>query len=413
MEVHFEREALFKEVWEVPMRTLAAKYGLSDNGLRDICHTLAIPVPPRGHWAKKAASHAVPAPALPPSTGPASYTFRTLQRESLLPPNKALSDWLSEQLAFEAEHANKVVVTPELIHPHPLVRQTAQVLTEYRRKLEASRKRAESPPKPRDRGQPDFSGFSRPRWRDYLEKGYIELPGNVLPLRVSLEVADRALRLWDAVIQACVVRQMSVSLGKGRLLVAERDITVELRLSERLVRTTLPTKGMSEIDILFKRNIRHESTGDLRIFVGGFGSEWKTEDDSKGKVEDKLNVVLSRIHSTVKLRLDREAEWAERDRLEQVARERRDREKQELAERQRLQELERQRCADLVTEAENWKRAAIVREYINAIEKRVIDSTLSEESKAALDVWIAWAKHAADTLDPLVRRVVNNPQKAP
>ena len=412
MDIQFEREALFKEVWEVPMRTLAAKYGLSDNGLRDICHALAIPVPPRGHWAKKAAGHAVSAPALPSSTGPASYTFRTLQRESLLPPNKELIAWLSEQLAFEADHVNKVAVAPELIRPHPLVRQTAHALAEYRRKLEASRKRAESPSKSRHRTQPDYSAFSKPSWRDYVDKGYIELHGEVLPLRVSLEAADRALRLWDALIKACINRKMDVSHGKGRLLVAERGITVELRISERLVRTALPTKGMSEIDILFKRNIRHESSGELRIFVDGFGSEWKVEDDSKGKLEDKLNAVLSRIHSTVKLRLDREAEWAERDRLEQIARERRELERQALAERQRLQDLERQRRVDLVAEAENWKRAAVVREYIDAVRRRSVDTTHSDETKTALDAWIAWAEDAADTMDPLENRVADGISKA-
>lgn len=408
MEIQFEREALFREVWETPMRTLAAKYGLSDNGLRDICHAMTVPVPPRGHWAKKAAGHAVLMPALPPATGSTSYRFRPIQRASLLPPNEELVAWLSERLAFEADQANKVSVAPELKYPHPLVRQTIKALDKYRLKLEASRKRAEAPPKPHDRGLPDFSAFSKPNWREYLEKGYVELPGNVLPLRVSLEVTDRALRLWDALIKACINRKMDISLGKDRLLVAERGITAELRMSERLIRTALSTKGMSEIDILFKRNIRHESSGELRIFVGGFGTEWKAEDDSKGKLEDRLNIVLSRIHSKVKLRLDREAEWAERDRLEQVARERRELERQELAERQRLQEVERQRRADLVAEAENWKRVAVVRDYIEAVRRLSTDTMLSYESKVALNAWIAWAEHAADAMDPLASRVANN-----
>lgn len=408
MEVEFQREALFKEVWETPMRTLAAKYGLSDNGLRDVCHALAIPVPPRGHWAKKAAGHTVLVPAPPPTTGPTNYICRIVQQEPVLPPDKELIAWLAEQLAFEADRSNKVVVTGELIRPHPLVRQTAQAVTEYRRKLEASRKRAESPPKPRDRWQPDFSAFSRPSWREYVDKGYIELDGDVLPLRVSLNLTDRALRLWDALIKACVDRKMAISLGKDRLLVAERGITVELRMSERVIRTALPTKGMSEIDILFKRNVRHDSSGELRIFVGGFGSDWKAEDDSKGKLEDKLNVVLSRIHSTVKLRIEREAEWAERDRLEQITRERRERERLALAERQQLQEIERQRCADLIAEAESWKRAAIVREYIVAVRIRLADTLLSAGSRAALDDWIRWAEHAVDAMDPLTRRVADN-----
>lgn len=412
MEVQFEREALFKEVWETPMRTLAAKYGLSDNGLRDICHSLTIPVPPRGHWAKKAAGHAVSVPVLPPSNGSGRYTFRSQQCESLLPPDNEAAAWLSEKLAFEAGQANKVVVAPELIRPHPFVHRTAQALADYRRKLEASKKRAESPPKPHHRWQPDYSAFSKPSWRDYVDKGYIELPGEVLPLRVSLETTDRALRLWDALIKACVSRKMEVSIGKGRLLVSQRGITLELRMSERLVRTVLPTKGMSEIDIQFKRNIRHESSGDLRIFVDSFGSDWKAEDNSKCKLEDRLNVILSRIYSTVKARLDFKVARAERNRLEQLAKERRELEQQALAERRRLQEIERQRRADLVTEAENWKRVAIVREYINAVRRYAVEKMLSDERRAALDAWIAWAENAADIMDPLASRVADNESKA-
>ena len=47
--VTFERSKLYEEVWSQPMTRLAAKYSLSDNGLRKICVSLAIPVPPRGY----------------------------------------------------------------------------------------------------------------------------------------------------------------------------------------------------------------------------------------------------------------------------------------------------------------------------------------------------------------------------
>jgi hypothetical protein len=412
VEIQFEREALFKEVWETPMRTLAAKYGLSDNGLRDICHALEIPAPPRGHWAKKAAGHTVFTPALPPTNRPTTYSFRTIQRESLLPPNEELAAWLSERLTFEADQANKVIVESELTRPHPLVRQTIKILDEYRRNLEASKKRAEAPPKPRDRWQPDFSAFGRPSWREYLSKGYIELHGEALPLRVSLDAADRALRLWDALIKACIDRKMEISLGKNRLLVAERHVNLELRMSERLVRTVLSTKGMSETDILFNRNIHYESTGELRIFVYCLGTEWKAADDAKGKLEDRLNTVLARIHSEAKLSLDATAERAERDRLERLEGERRELEQQAEAERQRLAEVERQRIAALVAEAENWKRVTVVREYVEAIKMFVLETNLPTESKAPLDTWIAWAEQAANSIDPMTNRVPNARKRA-
>lgn len=293
--------------------------------------------------------------------------------------------------------------------PHPLVHQTAKVLDEYRRKLEVSRKLTDSPPKRRARSSPEIYPVSGLGWEEYLRKGYIELRGNVLPLRVSLGAANRALRLWDALIKACVERNMDIALnvsrGKGLLLVTERGTALELRISERLQETILSAKGMSEMDILFKRHIRHVPTGELRIFVGGRGTEWKVEDDSKGKLEDRLNLVLSRIHSTVKFRLDREAEWAERDRLATLEKEKQERQRQAQAERERLQEIERQRVAALVAEAENWKRAAVIREYIDAVRQRSSALILEDESRAALDAWIAWAEHAVESMNPLNSRL--------
>jgi hypothetical protein len=49
----WNREELYEEVWATPMQTLAKKYGISDVGLAKVCRKLSIPVPGRGHWARK------------------------------------------------------------------------------------------------------------------------------------------------------------------------------------------------------------------------------------------------------------------------------------------------------------------------------------------------------------------------
>lgn len=404
MEIRFEREILFNEVWETPMRTLATQYGLSDNGLRDICRTLAIPFPPRGHWAKKAAGHRTVVPPLPSTTDVTFYVFRQAEKKSLLPPNTDHIEWLTERIAFEANSANRIIVPDELTRPHLLVRQTAKIFEEYRRKLEVSRKRVETPQKRTAKWEPDFGAFSSPNWSDYLHKGYIELRGEVLPLRVSLETADRALRLWDAVIKACVSRKIEISLGVNRLLVKERGITLELRMSERIEQIVLPTKGMANVDIMFKRHIRYESTGELRIFVCGFGTEWKLPDDDKGKLEDRLNIALSRIHREVKLRLDWNEEDAERQRLRAISEHEKELVRQQEAERfQRLKE-EQARIAALVAEAEGWKHAEAIREYVTAVQQRA-STAMSLPERALFDAWSSWACKAADAIDPIAGRL--------
>ncbi len=51
--VRVSREELYEMVWSLPMVTASKHHGLSDNGLRKVCKKLAVPTPPRGHWAKR------------------------------------------------------------------------------------------------------------------------------------------------------------------------------------------------------------------------------------------------------------------------------------------------------------------------------------------------------------------------
>lgn len=69
----FERQKLFEEIWAEPVSKVSKRYGISDVGLRKICVSLDIPVPPVGHWAKLAAGKTVEKPALPPTKGATSY----------------------------------------------------------------------------------------------------------------------------------------------------------------------------------------------------------------------------------------------------------------------------------------------------------------------------------------------------
>jgi hypothetical protein len=63
----FERQSLYEAVWKDPITKLAKQYSISDVGLRKICVTLEIPIPPRGYWAKLAHGKATQRPLLPPS----------------------------------------------------------------------------------------------------------------------------------------------------------------------------------------------------------------------------------------------------------------------------------------------------------------------------------------------------------
>lgn len=63
----YDREQLYRQVWEQPMQKLAKEYGVSDVALSKTCRKLLVPVPGRGFWAKKDAGVSLPKrPRLPP-----------------------------------------------------------------------------------------------------------------------------------------------------------------------------------------------------------------------------------------------------------------------------------------------------------------------------------------------------------
>lgn len=61
----FTRQQLYDLVWAEPMKSLAARHGLSDTGLAKACKNADIPRPPRGYWAKLAAGKKVLQTPLP------------------------------------------------------------------------------------------------------------------------------------------------------------------------------------------------------------------------------------------------------------------------------------------------------------------------------------------------------------
>ena len=76
----YDREEIYKKVWEMPLDQVAKEYGLTFDTFRKTCERLWIPIPRRAYFAMKAANKPVaPAPPLPevqvlrtkkPSAGP-------------------------------------------------------------------------------------------------------------------------------------------------------------------------------------------------------------------------------------------------------------------------------------------------------------------------------------------------------
>jgi len=67
----YEREKLYEEVWKEPVLVVAKRYRVSDVALAKACRKHAVPLPPRGYWARiRAGRKAPPRPPLPPYESP-------------------------------------------------------------------------------------------------------------------------------------------------------------------------------------------------------------------------------------------------------------------------------------------------------------------------------------------------------
>jgi hypothetical protein len=413
MEVEFERDALFREVWASPISTLAKKYGLSDNGLRRVCIALAIPLPGRGHWAKVAVGHTIATPQLPPTNGRTRFVCRPAIELGIGMPHPKDDPVLAEQLAFEADPANAIDVAEVLLRPHPIVARTAKAVRAEIAGLEKSRTWRRQPQRPGARVEPDWSSFVLPSWNDYVHRGHImELSDAVLPMRVSIETSSRALRIWDAVIKACVARGMQVAVEPRALMVSREGDWVRLRVSEKVDKA--PVSARPNADLV------RIATGSLRIFVIDRG-ETKFDDRPERSLDHQLNDVLRRIHhSMASLRFQRQV-WAEERRRAEVGRqalelqraataERRrhidDEERHREAERAALEaehqaEIERER--QLVIEANAWRQAETIRAYAAHVASAIAAS--GTPAGPELSAWLTWAAAVAERLDPTSKRL--------
>jgi hypothetical protein len=94
----YNREKLYKEVWEAPMTAVCKRYGVSDVALAKVCRKLNVPRPPVGYWAKKEAGKAPQQPELPAFDNPPKlYIYSPKEVEAQR--KKQMEEWAREEAA--------------------------------------------------------------------------------------------------------------------------------------------------------------------------------------------------------------------------------------------------------------------------------------------------------------------------
>lgn len=100
----YDRETLYREVWEAPVTDVAKKYKVSDVAIHKVCKSLEIPTPPAGYWAKRRAGKPVVKIPLPKSD-------KAQKKTGVQTGNSLQTEEAEQTLAFLEEEERAVVMT--------------------------------------------------------------------------------------------------------------------------------------------------------------------------------------------------------------------------------------------------------------------------------------------------------------
>jgi hypothetical protein len=367
------RKELYEQVWTEPITKLSKRYGVSDVGLAKICSRNFIPRPPRGYWAKKQAGK-------DPGRNPLPQGNTDKIIEIKAHPFKVCDSQMKEVAVKEigSKEHDRIVVPETLRKPHPLVKQSAEILRSQ---------------------EPNNQGL--------IESSKM----NCLDIQVSKKSLPRALRIMDTLIKSLEHRGYGVFLSGQSTEVRIHDVALSFGMTEQLVKKRKEPKD-HELNGYYQfahSRFYEESvpSGKLclsirdAVFYWGGSCQHTWRDGKSKRLEDRLNGFISgllRAAAQKEDRCQREQE-KERERRE-YERKREEEERLWLEKRQRIEE-ERQKVASLISEAENWHKSKMIRDYITAVEKLTLRSNCEIKLEDDLDGWLKWAREQADRLDPL------------
>jgi hypothetical protein len=303
VEVTFEREPLYEEVWSQPITKVAAKYGLSDNGLRKVCAAMDIPVPPRGHWARLAAGQRVERVPLPEDAERTTFVARPPPRVEQQFRSDDDEQWLADRLARESQEDFRIVVDAAPAKWHPQLRdlrarlQADQVkyegeLRDHRREQARRAKSGRRSP-----SSPDYSSFS---WSWRARSGGILLETHrAFPLRVTCGTWRAAMALVNAVFFAADKRGVTPTVDekKGRFVLSLEEADLSFALRE-----PLDSETVEELDWYGKPHEEKVAKGSGRLFIAVYKNGYdyrKFLADESGDFGDFSQILFAPLYRNV------------------------------------------------------------------------------------------------------------------
>jgi hypothetical protein len=375
-EVAYQREELYRLVWDKPVREIARSIGISDVALAKACRNLGIPLPGRGYWARKATGeHMIPPPLPAANQGQTRYVIRRWVDPGGTPSKPPI-----------APSPDEITVPETLRQPHELIQISLPLL----RQAKESR----------------VNLLSRERCLDVSAS--------------TREVLDRAIRIMDTLIKALEGRGFTVKVlppGSGKpdyygrqepepskTMACMDGTDVRFGLREAYDRVETPVKRAKKIFETYTPRPEHEYRPNGRLALEIYSYHHrpfrKTWADAK---RQRVERCLGRFVQTLLEIVASERQKRSEDKARRLAAEEAERQR---AERERIRAIDTARLKDLDERLQQWEKARAVRNLADRIEEDVRRRGEATDKPGGVGEWLAWARGLASGLEERALRNV-------
>lgn len=395
-----KRSELYARVWTMPITRLADELGISNVGLAKACRRHAVPVPPRGYWAKLKAGQEPPRTALPTLEPDIAVHFvtRDLEERARLKEAKRRREESSNAVAQSAVAKASVEFASNLDDAHPMVKATQRYCDRLPKLIERYERRGV-----------DAWGMTRPEDRPPVERygRYRLLQEGFLNITASPDIMDWVLRFHATIFKG---------LTDGGMLIARRDPpkngpigrgdgpVVEARFQGEVLSIEF-SQGYRRVYLdaveLAKKRKAHSYVGEFEhrpsenLTFSLLGSEygarktWQgTGEKLQAQVQDIVRTAFELIPIQIELRKKRQ---------DDLANARRDAEAAAILQRRADATAEQLKQAFALVEADSNVRR--LKNYLDELEQRVADFQPPFDERAR--VWIRVVRKELEDSDPV------------
>ena len=336
--IDLTRKQLYELVWEKPLSYIVETYGGTYHEVKEMLKKYDIPLPENGYWSKLRAGHHIPKKPLP-----------SIHNEP-------------EKIIYEPKKKKQRTKVTDRITISKTATQLDKLVIEAQKVFQN-------------------------KMKDSKDDTLIGISYESLNINISPKMLDRALTFFNLLIVG--VKRMGgiIKVEPHHSSVVYIGEKMEMSLREKQNRVLKENKMYSwDTYDYFPSGILFFKIGEHSWSA----KEWK--DTSYTKLEDKIEDILEYIRETA-INIQEDRREHERRRIEQ------EKERQQRIELEKLQITELNNFIEIKTNAELWKQATVIREYLMALEETTKKNGTYDLSTQQ---YLEWARKKADWYDPLV-----------